>query len=785
VNRAPLETPYPANGLVEIRRDGSVADAIGKPTWVVAGRLPAERLTIGVGMKIGCVMMAWAVISVGLARPVYTQSTGLAYPAAERRGTTSGVATVQLPDPYRWLETSGDSTVQRYMLAQDSLALATIRASVPYDRLREAVRARVSRRIILREPQLGGGRVFYLRSDPGPGGTINLYVREGVSSEPRAMLPNGSVNPLSLLAYVPSPDGSRIAVGTRFGLGTSWMRWTIVDVATGASTDSLEGAFFGSELVWSGDGRSVIYERFDSPDTASLATARTVHPRLVRHEIGTEPSQDATLMQLVEGNPGDMRLTVSQAAGRLLVVVHDTKGDRLVAVDFATSRPRIDTLIAPNAATIVVVGDDANGVWLQTTAGAPRGRIAYAPLGRSTPAQWKTIVPERAADVQLMATGLGTAAARLIGGRIVVPFLDHDLRSTLEIFDARGKRLQRIQLPAGGWMFASSGGNPVTGSATDPTGFFRFMGITEPAAVFSFNVETGALAVFERQAVPFDAGKYITERVIVRSRDGTGIPVSLTYRAGVVRDGQRPVFLQAYGAYGFVLQPYYQPAFIAFMDLGGIMAFAGVRGGGEYGEAWHRSAMGVHKQRSVDDLYAAAHWFASSGWTRPARIAVNGSSAGGTVAAALLTQHPNAIGAALIDYPVTDLVRYLEMPNGGFGTEEFGSSANASELTALAKLSPYHAVRASHCYPPTLLITSDVDNQAPPAHALKLGAALQHSQTCANPILVEIVWGSGHAAFGSAKRQPLDTFTDQLAFVVRAFGIEVAPSTDAATKRGQ
>jgi prolyl oligopeptidase len=464
---------------------------------------------------------------------------------------------VRVADPYRWLESSEDSAVRRYMVEQDSVTLLLLRGDPLYERVRAAVRSLALRGAAIREVEVGGGRAFYWKSQAAaagsaPGGA--LWMREGRDGTARRIETGVDVTAARLLLYRPSPDGRRIALGLRVAPGTSWMRWVIIDVSSGRAVDSLEGAFFGSELVW-GDSVTLYYERFDAPPAADYLRAPVAHPRLVSHRLGASERDDVVLLAPAAGERGDIVPAITADGRRLVVIAHGTRGDAVLYADLARPGTMLDTLLAPSGATLRWVGGDARGVFLQTTTGAARRRIVRVGIGESDGREWRTIIPEQD-EVMLVAGSSGQAGPRVIGGRLVVPFLRRDQGMTLGIFDLDGRPLHRIDVPSGGWLFAGGGGNPIGGAADEPIGYFRYIGITDPVTTYSFDVRNGEATPFERPSLPFDPRAYRTDRILVDGAGGVGIPVSLTYRTDVRRDGRRPVFVQAYGASRFVLQPY-------------------------------------------------------------------------------------------------------------------------------------------------------------------------------------------------------------------------------------
>jgi prolyl oligopeptidase len=294
--------------------------------------------------------------------------------------------------------------------------------------------------------------------------------------------------------------------------------------------------------------------------------------------------------------------------------------------------------------------------------------------------------------------------------------------------------------------------------------------LTEPGTVYRLDVETKQNHVFHRPPTSFQESEIVVEQVFYQSKDGTRIPMFVAHRKDLKRGGRNPAYMYGYGAFGWVSFLWYQPFVLNWLELGGVYAQPSLRGGGEYGEAWHQAGAKQNKQKVIDDYIAAAEWLVTKGYTSPERLVANGGSASAGLAAAAILRRPDLFGATVIDRPILDMVRFDQFNQASYWLPEFGSPRDADEFRALYAWSPYHNLKKGRCYPPTLVMVGDRDQVAVPLHAYKFTAAMQAAQGCANPVLLKVMWGAGHN-FGRTSEQMADSWGDEAAFVVRALGM--------------
>jgi prolyl oligopeptidase len=392
-------------------------------------------------------------------------------------------------------------------------------------------------------------------------------------------------------------------------------------------------------------------------------------------------------------------------------------------------------------------------LYLYTTWHAPHGRIVGAPLGDSTRANWRDVVPENQ-DV--------ISEYLLVGNRLVVAYLV-DVQTRVRLFDLTGKLAVEVRLPDVG---TAAG---LTGKNEGDDFFFAFTSYLRPTTVYRYTLKTGRLEPFRPAATPFDPSGFETRASFYQSKDGTRIPIFVTAPKGLAMDGSHPTLLYGYGGFNVSLTPFFSPAVAAWLELGGVYAVANLRGGAEYGEAWHQAGMRDKKQNVFDDFISAAEFLIREGYSSPARLAIEGGSNGGLLVGAVMTQRPDLIGVALPEVGVMDMLRYQKFTGGKFWVDEYGSSDDSTAVANLLAYSPLHNLKPGTCYPATLVTTADHDDRVVPSHSFKFTATLQAAQGCARPTLIRVETSGSHT-FSSTERIIAET-ADQYAFTLANLGV--------------
>jgi prolyl oligopeptidase len=682
----------------------------------------------------------------GIIEPRLTRQTPMTpprYPPARRDTLVETIHGVAVADPFRWLEddrsaeTAAWSTAEneftRHHLdgpARDTL-LARLRTLYDYPRTLSLVGR--------------GGRYFYTHN-PGRLDQPILYVRDGIDGEPRVLLdPNrlSEDRTTALTAYAVSPDGRQVA----YALSIHGSDRQLVRVL--GREDLLQWVKFAS-IAWTADGDGFYYLRFPEPGRVAREDEQ-YFGRIYFHRLGDGQAQDA----LVFAHP--VREVVPAvhvtSTGRWVVITaergasDDSEVFVVQAHDPAAEVRRPRPLFQGFDAAYQFI-EEANGLlYFRTTKDAPLGRIVA--VEPDQPRVLREIVPEGTDRLSL---------AVMARDRLFAAYL-RDASDTLRAFALDGTPAGEIPLPGIGSLVT------LDAEPHDDEARFVFTSFVDPPGGWIWRDDAIRPLVASRPGAG-DAGRYRTTQVWYPSKDGTAISMFLVHRAGVAPDGQRPVLLSGYGGFNISRTPGYDPGNFPLLEAGGVFALANLRGGGEYGEAWHRAGMLEHKQNVFDDFIAAAEYLVAQGWTTPSRIGIEGGSNGGLLVAAAMLQRPDLFGAVVCRVPVADMLRYHLFTVGRFWMPEYGSAEDPAQFRYLLAYSPYHNVASGVRYPPALIMTADTDDRVAPGMARKFAARLQ-AEGEGGPFLIRIETRAGHGA-GKPIGKVIEEDADILTFVLNA-----------------
>jgi prolyl oligopeptidase len=702
------------------------------------------------------VLLSVAFLSVMLAASAWPPQ---GYPPARVVDQADDYHGTRVPDPYQWLEALDAPDVKAWVEAQNALSQPYLAAIPARKRLIERLTAlwNYERYDV---PFEEGGKYFFRKND-GLQNQFVLYVMDRWGGEPRVLIdPNGfsKDGTVALGDVVPSPDGRYVAYAVQDG-GTDWRTWKVRDIASGTDTaDFLDDTKFTS-VSWSRDSRGFYYSRY--PRAAGAAKADDQKPVTVwYHRLGTPQAGDRLVYDL--GHPTRSPYATVTEDGRYLVIGifdgYETNALHYMPLDPSGARPegKPERLLDAWDALYTYLGNEGPVLFVQTTRDAPRSRVVAIDLARPDPAAWKTVVAE--ADDPL-------EQASYVGGKLVAQYLK-DAQSKVRVFDRHGALVREVALPGIGTA------DGFDGHHDSPETFFSFVSFTAPKAIYRLDVATGQAEMFRQAQVAADLGVYETKQVFYASKDGTRVPMFIVHKKGIALDGTHPALLYGYGGFKASETPGYSTSRTVWLEMGGVLAVANLRGGGEYGEAWHLAGTKLRKQNVFDDFIAAAEYLIREKYTAPARLAIQGGSNGGLLIGAVLNQRPDLFGAALPDVGVMDMLRYhTASANARQWSSDFGLSENPEEFKALYAYSPYHNIKDGTCYPPTLVTTADRDDRVVPWHSFKYAARLQKAQACAHPILIRVETRAGHGA-GKPTWMQIENVADEWAFLVKALGME-------------
>ena len=674
----------------------------------------------------------------------------ITYPTAPTADHVDVHHGTRVADTYRPLEDADAPATRAWIAAENALTDAVLDGAAG----RREIRARLAE--LWDHPRAGapwrrGARWFQLRN-AGLQDQDVLWVADAPEDEGTVLLdPNGlSADGTTALASVAvSESGAFVACATSEA-GSDWHTWRVRRTATGKDLpDRIEWSKFSS-AAWTHDDAGFFYGRYPEPPRDAAYDAPNRDMELRYHRLGTDVADDLLVLATPQEPEWGYEPEVSDD-GRLLIVSigrgTDPENRVYVAdlsegVDRATVRPLIDTADARYEPIAAV----DRTIYLLTDREAPLGRVIAIDL--DDPAHPREILAEGADALERV---------HLVGGRLAAVYL-HDAHHRLAIFETDGRPVQEVALPGIGTIV------DLAGRPADEELYLTFMTFLAPASTLAVRMADGAVRSVGRPALAWDPGAYTTEQVFVTSEDGTRVPLFLSHRRDLVADGRVPALLYGYGGFRIPVGPTFRPEWLAWMERGGVLAVASLRGGGEYGTAWHDDGRLENKQHVFDDLAACARWLAASGWTRPGRIGIIGRSNGGLLVGASITQHPELFGAAVAEVGVMDMLRFHRFTIGWGWTSDYGSPDDPEQFRTLLAYSPLHNVRPGTAYPPTLITTGDHDDRVVPGHSFKFAAALQAAQAGDGVILIRVDTDAGHG-LGKPVHKLIDERADVLAFL--------------------
>ena len=675
------------------------------------------------------------------------------YPVTRKGDVVDDYFGTSVADPYRWMEDLESDAVKAWVAAQNELAGGYL------DRLpiRDRLQARITS--LWDYPKVGipvheGGRYFYQKNS-GLERQAPLYVRASLTSDPAVVLDPNVVSPdgaRSLAQWAPSPDGALLAFGLSEG-GADWQTIHVREVGTGRDlADAVRWMRF-SDIAWTQDSKGFFYSRYPEPPRGRVLEAALSGQALYYHRIGTPQTQDVLICERKDLATWFIHGSVTEDGRYLLVFMSkgSDNNNRLYYADLGNPlRPNVSAPITPlveeDDAEFSAFGNAGPVLYLRTDRDAPNRKIIALDLSRSGPTALRTIVPETRDAIENV---------RLVGGRIVVQYLV-DVQSRLAVYSLDGRSREEIALPGAGTIAA------IGGRADAPELFYTFSSPLAPAIVWSRDLNSDACVPFEPSEPPIDASRYETRQLFAVSNDGTRIPFFLTSQKEIALDGSHPTMMYGYGGFSVSTLPMYRPDVPAWLELGGVWVTVNMRGGAEYGEAWHGAGRLERKQNVFDDFIAVAEHLIRERYTSPARLGMMGGSNGGLLVAVVEQQRPDLFAVALAQVGVMDMLRYDRFTGGRAWVTEYGSPANADHFAFLLKYSPVHNARPQSCYPATLVTTADFDDRVVPSHSYKFAAAMQAAQACGKPVLIRIETGGSHGYRPTDKR--IAELADQWAF---------------------
>ncbi len=682
---------------------------------------------------------------------------GLSYPPAARGDVVDDYHGVKVPDPYRWMEEIDSPQTRAWVEAEAKLSSDYLAAIPGRDKIAERMR-RIWNFERWSAPEKHGKWWIYSHNDGLQNQSVlfatdNPKLKGKVLLDPNTLSKDGTV---SLRESAVSDDGRYFAYALSEA-GSDWQVWRVKDIGTGQDLpDELHWSKAGGGS-WRKDGSGFYYTVYDAPKEGELLKAANQYEKLYFHKLGTPQSAD-TLVYTRSDDPDWFVGGEVTDDGRYLIIsanYGDQVQNTLLVQDLSSADGKINEVIAKPAAQYSVIGNIGTVLYVLTDDNAPRYRIIAIDLNDSAPDKWRTIIAEGKDTLD---------QASLVGGQIVAQYLE-DAHSAVRRYTPQGKQLSEVKLPGLG---TASG---FAGRIGDRDTYYSYGSYTTPASVYRLDLKSGKSALWHAPKLAgFKPSEFESRQVFYASKDGTQVPMIISAHKGVKLDGGNPTILYGYGGFNISVQPAFSPAIATWIEMGGVYAVANMRGGGEYGRAWHEAGMKTHKQNVFDDFIGGAEYLIAQKWTSSKRLAVYGRSNGGLLIGAVTEQRPDLFAAVVPQVGVMDMLRFRDFTVGKGWESDYGSVDNAQEFKALLAYSPYHNVKAGVNYPPMLILTGDHDDRVYPAHSFKFAAAMQHADADGNPILIRIDLRTGHGS-GKPTAKLIEEFADIYAFVLNAMGL--------------
>jgi prolyl oligopeptidase len=686
------------------------------------------------------------------------QQAGIVYPVTEKTDTVDDYHGVKIADPYRWLEDDHSAATAAWVKAQNAVTNAYLE-KIPF---RDAIKKRLS--ALWNYPKTGApfreGEYYYYFKNDGLQNQSVLYRQKGLNGAPEVFLdPNKlSASGTTALGAVSFSKDHRYVAYLLSGAGSDWQQAFVMEVATKTLLpDKLEWIKF-SGLSWKGNG--FYYSRYDAPDEKNRLSKKNEFHKAYFHRLGTSQEQDELVY--VDKEHPLRNANVSVTEDERFLILHTSEGTSGAEIWYRDlqdpTQANFKLLIKGFDFQPGVVDNIGGKLLVHTNHDAPNYKVVLIDPAHPEKEHWQTIVPEKPEVL---------SSAGMAGGRLFVTYLK----------DA-SERVYQYKIEPGAQALPTEVALPGIGSVTGFEGkkddqflFYSFSSYTTPGTIYKYEVATGRSTLYTPPTLNFNPDEYETRQVFFNSKDGTRVPIFLSYKKGMQLNGQNPLLLYGYGGFNVPMTPGFSPSNLFFMEQGGIYAVVNLRGGSEYGEAWHKAGMLEHKQNVFDDFIGAAEYLIKQKYTNPSRIAIRGGSNGGLLVGACMTQRPDLFKVALPAVGVMDMLRYQQFTIGWAWAVEYGRSDNPEQFRYLIKYSPLHNLKPGTAYPATLVTTADHDDRVVPAHSFKFAAALQACQAGPNPALIRIETQAGHGG-GKPTSKLIEEATDIWAFTLYNLGVD-------------
>lgn len=690
----------------------------------------------------------------------------LSYPDTKRLDVTDNYHGTEVADPYRWLEEDvrENPEVAEWVKAQNAVTNEYLN-SMPERKQIEHRMTELWDYAKVGMPTKKGDR-YFLRMNSGLQNQYPVYMAESLDAEPKLVMdPNtwSEDGTVALAETNISPSGKYIAYGIQES-GSDWRTGKILEVDTGkVMDDTILGTKYGFRASWLEDESGFYYNRFPIPEGGADFQSLNHFSKVYFHKLGTDQSED----KLVFENPNEPEwgFSASLTDDNKYLLIYTTKGtdsnNRIDYIDLSKPDAKPVSLIDNFDSSWGMVHSEGSKLYFATTNEAPLRRVVMIDLdsfNKESPAQenWVEVIPEQ---------DLNLDGISFVGGKFIAQYMK-DVLPEVRLFNLDGSQSGTVEMPGIG----AAGG--FGGNADSPETFYSFSSYTNPGSIYRYDVSTGESTLWKQPDLAYNPDDFESRQVFYPSKDGTMIPMIISHKKGLELNGQNPTLIYGYGGFNISLQPRFSVANLTWMDMGGVYAVCNLRGGGEYGEKWHKAGTKLNKQNVFDDFIAGAEYLINEKYTSPEHLASYGRSNGGLLIGATVNQRPDLFAAALPTVGVMDMLRFNQFTAGRYWVDDYGSSANADEFEVLYNYSPYHNTGDKN-YPAILVNTADTDDRVVPGHSFKYIAAVQHDYKGDNPVLIRIESKAGHGS-GKPTHKIIEEYSDMWAFIARHTGLKLA-----------
>ena len=679
---------------------------------------------------------------------------GLQYPKAAKDGTVDEYFGTKVADPYRWLENDTSAQTAAWVEAENKVTNAYL-AKIPFRGKLLKRMTELSNYERLSAPRKRHGKWYFFKNDGLQNQSV-MYVMDKLGGEPRVFLdPNKlSTDGTVALKGVYFSHNGKYAAYTISRSGSDWEEIFVIDLKTGQLTeDHIEWAKF-TNTAWKGDG--FYYSAYDAPVKGKEFSNVNSGHKIYYHKIGTPQSEDVLFYQNAAYPKRFYYVDVNEKETKMYLYESGAgSGNNLFVRDLTKPESQFIQMTSNMDYQYMPAYDEGDKIWLYTNYGAPKGRIMIADMRQPGVDNWQELIPEQENVL---------SGSDVINRQLILTY-QKDASDHAYLYGLDGKLRNEIRLP-------SVGSVGFMGDEKEPECFYTFTSFTVPGTVYQYDMEKDESTLYTSPKVNFRLDDYTSEQVFFQSKDGTRIPMFLTYKTGMKKNGKNPVFLYGYGGFNISLGPGFSAIRVSFLEQGGIYAQVTLRGGGEYGEEWHLAGTKMQKQNVFDDFIGAAEWLISEGYTCKDKLAIVGGSNGGLLVGACMTQRPDLFGVAIPEVGVMDMLRYHKFTIGWNWASDYGTSEDSKEMFEyLRGYSPLHNLKPGTAYPATLVTTADHDDRVVPAHSFKFAATLQECHQGDNPVLIRIDTKAGHGG-GKPLAKVLEEQADIYGFILYNLGVK-------------